>query len=921
MGHGTRRRRHASCYAERVGALEETLPFAGVGEAPNAGTIGRFVVLDLLGQGAMGIVIGAYDPELDRKVAIKLLRPGAYGAVDSAGAGRERLQREARAMAKLSHPNVLAIHEVGEIDGQLFLATELAPGGTLQQWQLAEPRGWRDVLARYVQAGRGLAAAHAVGLVHRDFKPANVLLDKDGNARVADFGLVAVDRAVTPEEPAAASIDPALTQSGALVGTPAYMAPEQVSRGAVGPAADQFSFCVALWGALHGAAPFAGSIASTIVENVRANRIVEPRDSDVPEWLRAVLRRGLAFDPAERWPSMDALLSELTRDPAAERARRLAIGATIGTVVVLIGAIGYLATRSDESRCEDMGRTLAGVWDADRMASVRAAFARSGRSDAADVFERFAKQLDVYTSRWIDARRAACEATHVHGDQSTELLDLKVACLDRRVVALSALVDVYREPPTGEMLDRAVPATFALAPLEPCADVDALRAAFPPPSDPATRAKITTARQQLAAAKALGESGQYPRARTAGQQALAVAEATEHPPVIAEALHRQGTLEGLAGDGKAARALFERALLAAATAHDDILVAQVWTELIYVVGQLLARPADGLAMKTAALTALRRADNDPVTEGNLISNLGRVLIADSKWAEAQQQLERALAIKERTSGPDSPDVGRLLLSLGIAYDQQGDSERSLAVYGRARKIFETAYGPRHPLVAAAIANRAAVLAETDRLDEAIAGHQQVLAILIETVGPKHRNVADTHQNLGQTYRTMGKPDLAREHVEKAIAIQREILGEDHPDLAQNITNLGIFEMDADHYEPARAHFVRALEIYKAAGMGDGTEALYALTGLESAYYYLKRYADALAISERILKLREAEGGLDVNVAHAQLAVGRNLLALGRDRARALDLMAKARATYQAEAGPLLESRLKELDDALRTHGR
>jgi tetratricopeptide (TPR) repeat protein/tRNA A-37 threonylcarbamoyl transferase component Bud32 len=905
--------------------LEVTLPVdpATMGAAAHTrgASIGRFVVIEALGQGAMGIVLGAYDPDLDRKVALKLLRPGAYGA--SSVEGRERLKREARAMAKLSHPNVLTIHEVGEIEGGLFLATELAAGGTLHAWRLAEPRGWQQILHKYLLAGRGLAAAHAAGLVHRDFKPTNVLLDKDDTPRVADFGLVVMGSAApTTGTDAPASSDITLTETGTMLGTPAYMAPEQHGRGEVGPAADQFAFCVAMWEALHDAPPFEGTTAVTIADNVRANRVIEPRDSEVPEWLRIALRRGFAVDPADRWPSMDALLAELSRDPAAERSKRLAIGAAIASVVVIAGVIGYLVTRgAGETQCENMDRQLAGIWDPARAAAVRAAFAKSDRPQAADTFERFAKQLDAYTEQWVDARRTACEATRVHGDQSAELLDLKVACLDRRLIAVDALVDVYSEPPAGDALDRAVSSAFALAPLEPCADAEALRAAFPPPTDAVTRDRVGAARQQIASAKALAESGQYPRARNAGREALTAAEATRYAPVLAEALHRQATLERLAGDAKAAEALLERALIAGATARDDVLVAEIWSELVYVVGHMLGRPAEAMKMKTPATAALKRANDDAITEGNMIANFGRVLMVDSKWAEAQKTLEQALVIKERTSGPDSHDVARLLISLATTYQEQGNLEEALVHIERALAIFKATYGPEHPMVAGTLNNRATVYEAQGKYEESLAGHQQVLAMMIRMVGDDHPYVADSYQNIGQTYRVMGKLDLAREHIEKALAIQRVKLGEDHPELAQNIVNLGILDMDLDRFESARAHFEHAVKIFEAAKLETGTEAGYAINGLASALYSLGRYPEALAMAERLYKLREAEDGQSINLTQAKFALGRALLATGRDQPRALALLAKARTEYQTEGGPMLQNRLQLVEDALAKHKR
>ncbi len=221
--------------------------------------IGRFLVGGVLGQGGMGVVMRARDPELGRDVAIKLLQPGQRGLAGL------RLGREAQAMAKLSHPNVVNVYDVGEHDGAMYIAMELVEGSTLRAWRQAATRTWREVLAMYVAAGRGLAAAHAAGLVHRDFKPDNVLVGADGRPRVTDFGLVAADgRAVESGDTRGAALDANLTVQGSVLGTPAYMAPEQWRGETVDPRTDQFAFCVALWEALHGERPFEGETTAVV---------------------------------------------------------------------------------------------------------------------------------------------------------------------------------------------------------------------------------------------------------------------------------------------------------------------------------------------------------------------------------------------------------------------------------------------------------------------------------------------------------------------------------------------------------------------------------------------------------------------------------------------------------------------------------
>ncbi len=282
--------------------------------------LGRYVVLEKIGEGGVGTVVAAYDEELDRKVALKLLPIGAFAGTDGGGA-RARLRREARAMAKLSHPNVVSVYEVGETHRQPFIAMELAEQGTLRDWLRESPdHGPKEVLEKFLQAGRGLVAAHRLGLVHRDFKPGNVLLDAEGRCKVADFGLVGLPGG---QDDDGSSGNLELTRSGTIVGTPAYMAPEQFLRERVDDKADQYAFATALYEGLYGKRPYEAESFDELSRLVCSGEWSGATGSTTfDKRLRVVFEKALSRKASDRFASMDALLSALEWATGRARPRR-----------------------------------------------------------------------------------------------------------------------------------------------------------------------------------------------------------------------------------------------------------------------------------------------------------------------------------------------------------------------------------------------------------------------------------------------------------------------------------------------------------------------------------------------------------------------------------------------------------------------
>ena len=418
---------------------DDDITESGAGRGPQrtralraGAVVGRYVIRELLGAGGMGVVYAARDPRLQREVALKIVRSRERGD-RGRRAERARLLREARAMASLSHPNVVAIYDVGLYDDGVYVAMELVEGTTLQQWLTRSPPP-RHILDAFVQAGRGLAAAHARGIVHRDFKPGNVMIDGAGRVRVLDFGLA---KALTG--PPTGVADDA---RGRIVGTPAYMAPEQLSGLPVDARADQFSFCVSLYEALVGKRPFVGDSLESLAASILAAD-PPPPGSAVPQKIAAAVLRGLRRRPAERFESMDVLLDELQRRSAKSR-RRVQWGAAAGSVV-LVAATSMWRFAGETRRCEGIDASLDEVLSEALRRRIRERFAGVEKPDAADTGARVEAQLDRYAAAWADARRLSCEATPGADGWTQAAIDDAVLCLTGDLQRLGTVAEVLAD--------------------------------------------------------------------------------------------------------------------------------------------------------------------------------------------------------------------------------------------------------------------------------------------------------------------------------------------------------------------------------------------------------------------------------------------------------------------------------------------
>jgi tetratricopeptide (TPR) repeat protein len=441
---------------EPVAEPPEPVPELGHGSA-----VGRYLLLHLIGAGGLGQVWAAYDPELDRRVAVKLIRPQVRARVQ-ADELRARLVREAQSLARVRDPQVVAVHDAGRFGDQVFIAMELVDGPTLDAWLRQAPRSWAAIRDAFVQAGRGLAAVHAAGLVHRDFKPTNVLVDRDGRVRVADFGLAREEHGGGASGREGASHSGAapeasvITASGLVVGTPPYMAPEQHAGGSVDARADQFAFCVALFQALYGHRPFAGSSAQEVREAILAGRIEGPAQPDAaPAWLHRAILRGISREPSDRYASMTALLDAISRDRLLRRRRGLGLAVALGLCGLAVGA--WLRAPTTAAATTESTRVQALV-DAAHRAAARAHFVYPPPEDPSSR-TAFVEVLALEALDGDEAEAGSHAAAELRDELATTLVRLGDAYWDRdggRIFALDyyAIALVF-DPSRARALERS----------------------------------------------------------------------------------------------------------------------------------------------------------------------------------------------------------------------------------------------------------------------------------------------------------------------------------------------------------------------------------------------------------------------------------------------------------------------------------
>jgi tetratricopeptide (TPR) repeat protein len=929
--------------------------------------VGQFVLLERLGAGGMGVVFAAFDEKLERKVAIKLV--ATHGGNERA---QQRLLREAQAQARLSHPNVVTVYEVDTLpEGKLFIAMELVRGPTLGTWQDEAARTWPEIVAMYSAAGEGLAAAHRGGVVHRDFKPDNALVGDDGRVRVADFGLAfaaepedaAITGAADGQDTMPSGPRPALTAVGAVVGTPGYMAPEQFTVAAADARSDQFSFCVALYEALHGERPYADL---AFLNGARpAPRCTEP-DPAYPRWLWDVVMRGLALAPGERFASMDALLAELTRSRARTRRRVLTAAALVGTLAI-VGVTSSALTGHSPPACPPATGELAGIWDLATKPRIQAALLGTGTPFAASVWASTEAAFDRYAERWIGAQQAACEATHVRHVQSAQLLDRRMDCLAGRRRSLAAAAEVLQSRPL-QAVEHAGEILGSLGDIALCADTGVLLAlpgvgsGVASQANPGTQAVVAEVRRHLARAEALLATGDVGAAEPVVTEAVQLAQDLHDDPLHAELRYLEGRVKLTRGEVADSIALFNQAVELAVSSHHDELPADVWLTLAVSAGSREQRPAEielwlgqgeawirrlGHASDPRRVAVERARGKLQLIAGNareaLITLSHAFETAETLWGKDDPRLipllrdralvqarlrqakpavadgERALAIGIAAWGTEYPDIARTRLALGLLYiEQLGAVERGEQELRLALALYRTQLGADS--IEVANCEQALSQAGQYRGDYAAAlGHaERAEQIFAKRLGPEHPRRGEALMGLG-VLRFMRKDftgSLAA--YEAAYPILRAALGPAHTTVGLLLSNTGETLLALGRAEPAKANFEKALDILRSSLGPDHANLALPLKGLGLAQLSRGRPNEALAPLDRALVLRtqSAAASDPQELAEIRWGIARTLRALGRESTRAHELAEAALAGYRGLGDESVE-RVQEISRWLR----
>ncbi len=942
------------------------------GGASTTFKIDRFTLLARIGGGAMGEVYAAYDERLERKVAIKLIHrygdsggrewqrgDGAVGVSSHAShdaavhASDDRMLREAKIMAQVTDHNVVRVYDAGVCGGRVYIAMEYIRGGTLRGWLESL---WSDVeislrarqeriVHQFIAAGRGLHAAHHAGLVHRDFKPDNVLVGEDGQPRVGDFGLArpVTQGGIVTADATATSIDMLdlttgdtwpmsategkewslrlkwfSTQAGQVAGTPRYMAPEQWRGEVPDHRSDQFSFCVALWEALVREPPFAGTTPRALMDATTSGEHVQaPLVAKIPAPVRKALERGLSVEPQDRFSDMGALLAALEDWPRRRQRRvRALVG---GATVVIFGALLYaaLSPLDSASPCAKAGAAIDSIWTAERRHSL-----------ALDpAMNRVVQELDDYASAWKRACVDACEATYVDRTQSVELLDRRMICINRRLVRLQALVEELDTTAEGEGAGEANPtllsgnaaiAAVELPAISACNDGELLRYGLKPPPS-AVADEVAAMRRVLAEARTLELLGRWDEALTVAQAQvdIVVSGDVDYEPVRAEALFQLGRLlcyRGTSADvARGEHMIVQSVNMANSERHDELaaealafLLSSAYLNYGSTTLHRIGDSQNGHALAARAFAANRRIGDRKRDRAELLRRAGLLWGLDKDYERAESMQRQGLAVLSQDLDVPWLYKAAHLNDLANTVRDQGRGEEARILYAEARALYAQ-LGDEHLHVARVDFNRAVLFLRQGHADDARELLQKVLAIRQRSLGPMHPEVGAVYWALADANQHTGALQAAEEAADAGLQIYEQVLDADNPRLADGYQIMGVIHYRRGNYHSARASYQLAIDRLIARLGPQHQEVGYAQANLAEAELMLGLHAKALNsidVAERVIGDVSTSDRLMAAFIHS--VRGRALLGLGRARGAAAALTQSLQhfAQYADEGAPL-----------------
>ena len=799
--------------------------------------IGRFTVERQLGAGAMGVVYEGHDPTLDRRVAIKMI-PVAEGET-------ERTLGEARLLARLSHPNVVTVHEAGVLDGSVFIAMEMVSGSTLRQWALGE-RTPAERLQTLLFAAEGLVAAHQAGITHRDFKPDNVIVSEGGAVRVADFGLA---RSASSDHSAEDSEGGAARGITSIAGTPAYMAPEQRRNGSFSAASDQYAFCVTACEVLTGSRPGREELASTHRRNMPGLPSKDSVLGGIPHWMRTIVARGLAHDPEARWPSMAALVAMLRDDPATRRRRRLAPAGWL-LAVAAAGVAVFVMTRADSATPCDGGRDeIAMTWSQDRAERIADRFTLMGGPDAPGMWNALRSSIDGYAEQWARMQDDSCAATVERGTQSEHRFDLRRACLNDRRHELAALVEGLMDA-DERATRRAAKAVGALTSVSVCAEVEVMEATVPLPASPEIRARLVEVRAAIARSQAQRKLGDPVASESIAADAVIAARQLAYDPTLAEALSAHAK-SLIAQQAEGAEPILWEALDAASRGKHDRAAAAIWLDLLNVVGVQDSRFDEAIGIVASARSTVLRLGKPHDLWGAYLANTASLRLHEGKLAEAAELAEEAVALADEHLQPtDVSSISRFNL-LGGVFFRSGNLERARDVLLRALTLAEDNLPPTSGLALTLHTNLASAEYDLGNLESALVHARRAVSIIdqVSWHGPSSsasalavlgmveaklgnhiaalaagqrildqvaeddlaaREIAE--QTVGLAYHAAGRYDLAVAHLKRALTLAEKAFGKDHFKVAIHAFNLALAHRERGDRAAAILSFDRARRV-------------------------------------------------------------------------------------------------------------